>query len=216
MPNLCASAVASRARRAIMTHMPDKRAQPPPPAGHVSRSHHPILGIDPGLRRTGYAVLGFDGGLVQLIEAGVVRLDVNQPLAPRLVQLQDAIDELLESHAPSALACEELYAHYKHPRTAVLMAHARGVILAAAVRRGACIAAVPATHAKKMLTGSGHASKAQIQRAVAATLGLPRLPQPSDVADAIAIAMAGLRMLDAQRAAAHVNGAASRVSRAPR
>jgi crossover junction endodeoxyribonuclease RuvC len=164
----------------------------------------PILGVDPGLRCTGYAVLTTATGDAEarVVEAGAVKLDGKQPLAQRLLELQDCIDELIRAHRPTTLACEQLYSHYKHPRTAILMAHARGVVLAQAARRGLEIVPVPATRAKKLLTGSGRAGKAQIQRAVAKTLGLPRLPEPHDVADALAIALCGLRLRRAGEQAA--------------
>jgi crossover junction endodeoxyribonuclease RuvC len=79
------------------------------------------------------------------------------------------------------------------------MGHARGVILALAARRAIGVIHIASTHVKKFLTGSGHAGKAQIQRAVATTLGLPRLPEPHDVADAIAIALCGQYMRRGQR-----------------
>src|SRR5262245_49547444 len=101
-------------------------------------SHGVILGVDPGLRRTGYAIIRVasvnDRG--RLIEAGVVRLDAGQPIEQRLVELERGLDELMSLHQPGLVACEQLYAHYKHPRTAILMGHARGVILALAARRG--------------------------------------------------------------------------------
>src|SRR5262245_36148097 len=100
------------------------------------------------------------------------------------------------------LACEDLYAHYKHPRTAIRMGHARGVVLALAARNGLSVAHINATQIKKMLTGNGHASKGQMQRAVAGTLRLACLPEPHDVADAIAIGLAGLRLLDSDRRSA--------------
>jgi crossover junction endodeoxyribonuclease RuvC len=154
-----------------------------------------ILGVDPGLRRTGYAVLCAAGGeRATLIEAGVVRLRPGDALQLRLAELEREITALVDAHSPAALACEALYAHYKHPRTAILMGHARGVILAAAARRGLEVYSVAATNVKKLLTGSGRASKRQMQIAVAATLGLARLPEPHDVADAIAIALAGQRL----------------------
>jgi crossover junction endodeoxyribonuclease RuvC len=105
---------------------------------------------------------------------------------------------LLETHRPALLACEELYAHYKHPRTAILMAHARGVILSLAARQGIEVASIAATHVKKVLTGSGHAAKHQVQFAVAALLGLRQVPEPPDVADAIAIALCGMRLRGSQ------------------
>jgi len=138
-----------------------------------------------------------------LIEAGLIRLDPKQPLEMRLHRLDQHLGELIDLTHPTTLACEELYSHYRHPRTAILMGHARGVILAIAARRGLDVINVAATHAKKMLTGNGHASKAQIQRAIAATLRLAAIPEPSDVADAMAIALCGLRM---RNAAGHDDG----------
>jgi crossover junction endodeoxyribonuclease RuvC len=156
----------------------------------------PILGVDPGLKCTGYAVLseGVGDAEARLIEAGAIKLDAKRSLAQRLLELQDCVDKLLRAHEPATLACEQLYSHYKHPRTAILMAHARGIVLAQAARWGLQIVPVSATRAKKLLTGSGRAGKAQMQRAVARTLGLPTLPEPHDVADALAIALCGLRL----------------------
>ena len=145
-----------------------------------------VLGIDPGLERTGYAVIAMPGGNVR--DAGLVNTTTTRPLAERLVELAQGLEEVLSEHPVRLLAVEDLFAHYKHPRTAILMGHARGVILLAAARRGIEVISVPATKIKKALTGSGHAGKVQVQRAVAATLGLSRIPEPSDVADALAIA----------------------------
>ncbi|MEP0847013.1 MAG: crossover junction endodeoxyribonuclease RuvC [Phycisphaerae bacterium] len=154
-----------------------------------------VLGVDPGLQRTGYALLrpgARSAGTI--VEAGIIRLDARQPVEQRLVELEQGLERLIELHGPSLMCCEELYAHYRHPRTAILMGHARGVILLVAARRRLRVVSLAATHVKKFLTGSGHAGKTQIQRAVALTLGLPNLPEPHDVADAIALALCGLRM----------------------
>ena len=174
-------------------------AEPRPQPG-LPVSEHPdsstLLGIDPGLLRTGYALLApegrGDGGRV--IEAGVIRLQRCGTLVARLVELEVNLQGIIESHRPAALCCEQLYAHYKHPRTAILMAHARGVILALAARSGMEVTSVSATNVKKLLTGSGKAGKRQVQLAVMATLRLPTVPEPHDVADALAIALAGLRL----------------------
>ena len=161
-----------------------------------------ILGIDPGLLRTGYAVLSDQPPAeAGLIEAGVIRLARGRPLADRLVELEQGLEMIIATHRPTTLACEELYAHYRHPRTAILMAHARGVILALAARRGLSVISVAATNVKKLLTGSGRAGKRQVQRAIMATLGLPVMPEPADVADAIAIGLCGLRLRQARTAA---------------
>ena len=174
-------------------------------AGAVRR--RPILGIDPGLQRTGYAFLCQRiTGDVRLIEAGIVRLNPKQTLELRLVELERSLDELIRAHQPIVLACEQLYSHYKHPRTAILMGHARGVILALAARHGLAVLPMASTNVKKLLTGNGHAGKVQMQRAVAAALQLLKLPEPHDVADAIAIALCGIYQ---KRAAAAVAGAGS-------
>ena len=148
-----------------------------------------VCGIDPGLGTTGYAVLAVDDDGLTVRDAGVCRLDARQPLAERLVALERDITAVLEEHRPSRVGIEQLYVHYKHPRTAILMGHARGVILLAAGRLGIETFSYAATEVKRHLTGNGRATKSQVQRAVQASLSLPVLPEPDDVADALAIAM---------------------------
>ena len=148
-----------------------------------------ILGIDPGLQVCGYAVVRSVGGRVELVEAGVFRTDAEKTLAKRLTQLGGDMDVVLSAHRPDKVAAEELYAHYKHPRTAILMGHARGVLLERAARAGAKVESYAATRIKKSLTGNGRAGKMQMQRAIQSMLGLPKLPEPADVADAIAVAI---------------------------
>lgn len=171
---------------------------PPPPSAAQATT---ILGIDPGLQRTGYAFLRpRPTGEATLLEAGVIRLAAKHSLEQRLLELDASLADLIAAHRPRWLACEQLYSHYKHPRTAILMGHARGVILAQAARNEISVVPIAATHVKKLLTGNGHAGKVQMQRAVAAALQLTQLPEPHDVADAIAIALCGVY----QRRAAEV------------
>jgi crossover junction endodeoxyribonuclease RuvC len=158
-----------------------------------------LLGVDPGLQRTGYAILvPTASGEPRLVEAGVIRLSRSLPLTERLLELDRSLTELTRNFRPAAMACEELYSHYRHPRTAILMGHARGVVLVCAARSGLPVIPISATRAKKLLTGRGHAGKPQMQRAAAAMLRLNALPEPHDVADAIAIALAGLRLRHAE------------------
>jgi crossover junction endodeoxyribonuclease RuvC len=147
-----------------------------------------ILGIDPGLHVTGYSVIAFRPEKVHLVEAGVLRTQ-GSDLPKRLQSLWASLEELLVATRPNVLAVEELYSHCAHPRTAVLMAHARGVILACAACAGIPVASYEATRIKKTITGSGRASKDQIQRVIRTELGLTRLPEPADIADALACAL---------------------------
>ncbi len=148
-----------------------------------------VCGIDPGLGVMGYAVLRVSGETADVMDAGVCRFEKSPPLAERLVAVHHDISEILAEHKPRVVAIEQLYAHYNHPRTAILMGHARGVILHAAASVGIEVRDYSATHVKRFLTGNGHASKGQVQRAVQTTLGLTELPEPNDVADALAIAL---------------------------
>jgi crossover junction endodeoxyribonuclease RuvC len=148
-----------------------------------------ILGIDPGLQVCGYAVINCNGSSEKLVEAGVCRTSARTAMEHRLVQIQQDINSLLEKHRPDCVAVEDLYSHYAHPKTAILMGHARGVILATACKNGTKVKSFAATRIKKSLTGNGRASKQQIQRSIKTLLGLAKLPEPPDVADAIAVAM---------------------------
>ena len=148
-----------------------------------------ILGIDPGLRITGYGVLEVSRGGVKLCEAGVVRGTKRGSLALRLAEIHDGVAEVIASLKPAAMAVEQLYSHYAHPRTAILMGHARGVILLAAAERGVPVVSYNATRIKKTVTGSGRASEDQVQRTIERELGLSKCPEPPDVADALAVAL---------------------------
>ncbi len=154
-----------------------------------------ILGIDPGLRLTGYGLVVLERGRPLLREAGVLRMRARGDLAVRLLELHTALAELLDETTPERVAVEQLYAHYKHPRTAILMGHARGVILLAAQQRGMPVINLASTLVKRTITGNGHAKKPQVQRAVALLCKLSRPPEPPDVADAIAIAWTAAQRL---------------------
>ncbi|MEE9404769.1 MAG: crossover junction endodeoxyribonuclease RuvC [Algisphaera sp.] len=161
-----------------------------------------VLGIDPGLQITGYALMDLKRGALEpvLVEAGVFRFNPKRPLEERLGQLHTDLSELIAEHVPQQVAVEQLYAHYAHPRTAILMGHARGVILQCAAAAGLAVQSLAATEVKKSITGNGHATKEQIQLAVQAQCGLAQPPSPPDVADAIAIALTHGRRLGVSRA----------------
>ena len=148
-----------------------------------------ILGIEPGLRITGYGVIDYKPIRPALVDGGVIRLKVKTPIPDRLVELETELDSLFDEHRPDFCAIEQLYSNYNHPRTALLMGHARGVIMLVARRRGVRVEEFAANRIKQSLTGHGHASKTQMQRAVQHQWKLAEPPEPPDVADALAVAL---------------------------
>jgi crossover junction endodeoxyribonuclease RuvC len=158
-----------------------------------------ILGIDPGLRLTGYGVIEFKAInplKPLLIDGGVIRLDVKSSIPDRLLELETELDSLFNEHKPDVCAVEQLYSNYAHPRTAILMGHARGVILLVARRRGARVEQYAANRIKQSLTGHGHAGKGQMQRAIQSVWNLKEAPEPPDVADALAVALCCGRVIN--------------------
>jgi crossover junction endodeoxyribonuclease RuvC len=148
-----------------------------------------VLGIDPGLNTTGYGVLEVAGQQIRIVEAGVVRSRPKDSLGQRLSEIHRGVSDVLNAFRPAAMALENLYSHYERPQTAILMGHARGVICLAAAQSQVPIAHYAATQVKKILTGSGRAPKSQVQWAICREFGLTAVPEPPDVADALAIAL---------------------------
>lgn len=168
-----------------------------------------VLGIDPGLRITGYGCIEVHGGATTLIEAGVFRFgraltrgerddaesragDVHA-VSSRLVELDRDFRVVLDRLRPDLVAVEALFAHYKHPATAIVMGHARGVLLLAIRQMGMQLMELKPTMVKKSISGNGLAKKPQVQAAVKSFLGLDVLPEPSDMADALAVAICASR-----------------------
>lgn len=149
-----------------------------------------VLGIDPGLNVTGYAVVEPSSRGAFVVEAGVIRpRSSSSGLGQRLRYLHEAIVEILQALPPESVALEQIHSHVSYPRTAILMAHARGAIVLAAAQHQIPLFGYAATRIKKTLTGSGRAPKAQMQHAIMTELGLNALPEPHDVADACAVAI---------------------------
>jgi crossover junction endodeoxyribonuclease RuvC len=161
-----------------------------------------ILGIDPGLQRTGYGLIDAAPRAAALVEAGVIRADPRKPLEVRLREIYDGVVAVLGEFRPDVVAVEELFSTYSHPKTAILMGHARGVIFLAAGEADVPVASYAPNRVKQAVTNSGHADKRQIQRAVKAAFHLTSAPQPPDVADALAIALCHARMIGSPAAPA--------------
>lgn len=147
------------------------------------------LGIDPGLNRTGYAVMERSSRGPLLREGGIIRSTQKLSLAERVLEIGQGLKEVCSQYQPQVLAIEQVFSTTQFPKTALLMAHARGSILYVAADFGLQVVHYTPTQIKKLLTGSGKASKDQVQRAVQNELSLKRLLEPNDVADACAVAL---------------------------
>ena len=156
-----------------------------------------ILGIDPGLRRTGYACVKINARSAEptLIEAGVLRIATTGPLHARLLQIRTELLEVLTDLKPDHAAVETLFSHVKHAQTAIIMGHARGVLLTTMAEKKLLITEFAPKEVKRAVTGNGNASKEQVRRAVMAQCGLRTLKGPHDASDAIAIALTAARRL---------------------
>lgn len=124
-----------------------------------------------------------------LKEGGVIRTTPSQPLAERVHEIGKELRQIIEEFQPGALAIEQVFSLGKNPKSAILLAHARGAILFAAADRQLPVHHYTPKQIKRLLTGSGNADKSQVQRVVARELSLDAIPEPHDVADACAIAL---------------------------
>lgn len=158
-----------------------------------------ILGVDPGLGTTGYGIievqnLSWPGGKsrIRFFNGGVIETRANTPIFQRLNKIYEGITEVVEKFKPDILILEKLYSHYRHPITAILMGHARGVICLVCARKKIPLVSYPVTRIKKAITGSGSASKHQVKMMVTNLLCLNSPPEYEDTSDALALAIAHL------------------------
>lgn len=152
-----------------------------------------VLGIDPGLNITGYGIIEDKDSKPKLIEAGVIRTSSGKPIKDRLRRIYDGLSELIEEYKPDVLVLEKVYSHYKHPVTAILMGHARGVVCLLCGVYDIELVNYASTHLKSSIVGRGRASKAQVAGMVKTLLGLKKIPEPEDVTDALALALSHLQ-----------------------
>jgi crossover junction endodeoxyribonuclease RuvC len=150
------------------------------------------VGFDPGLADTGYAALEAAVGAPRVLGTGVVHTRAGTALEIRLEQLFEGTRAVLDRFGPDLVVIEDLFSAPSVPRTAILMGHARAAICLAARQRRVAIVSLAPAEVKRAVTASGAASKGQVARAMRALLGLESTPRPSHVADALALAFAGL------------------------
>lgn len=146
-----------------------------------------LLGLDPGLRHTGWGIVEAEGNRLRHVADGALHPDPSLPLAARLVQLHDGLVEVIARYRPSEAAVEETFVN-KNPTSTLKLGLARGVVLLCPALAGLPVAEYPANLVKKSVVGAGHAGKEQIQMMVKVLLPGAVLETP-DAADALAVAI---------------------------
>ena len=148
-----------------------------------------ILGIDPGLKRTGYGLLECRNQSIRLLETGTIQPKVKDLFEQRILKIFKNLDEIIDKYRPEVLVLEKLYAHHRHPTTASLLGHVRGVICLLCAQKNVRLVEHSVKRIRKALTGNGNASKEQTQRLVAYTLNIDARQLTLDASDALALAL---------------------------
>ncbi len=146
------------------------------------------MGIDPGTAIMGYGLIEKKGNKLTALNYACWRTAAHTPLAERLLQLYNHIEELLTQHHPDQVAVEELFFN-RNTTTAMSVGHARGVVLLSAAQKGIPVFEYTPLQVKLAVVGYGKADKTQVQQMVKALLGLQEIPKPDDTADALAVAI---------------------------
>jgi crossover junction endodeoxyribonuclease RuvC len=147
-----------------------------------------VLGIDCGCQRTGFGVVDTDGRTHRYITAGVIRTSTRHSMAQRLAHIHERLSRTLSQYRPAAVAIEEVF-HAANVKTALQLAHVRGIALLAAAQAGVPVGEYSPLEVKTSVVGYGRAEKHQVQVMVASLLGLHEPPRSADAADALAVAI---------------------------
>jgi len=153
-------------------------------------THRVVLGIDPGLATIGYGLLLFEDDQPSILDFGVIETPAGLELPERLLMIQKDLDSLFEVHQPHEAYVEEVF-FSKNTKTALSVAHARGVIMSSLSSRGLRPRSITPNQVKLGMTGDGSADKKQIQQMLMLQFSLRSVPTPDDAADALAIAFCG-------------------------
>ena len=162
-----------------------------------------LLGLDPGLRHTGWGVIDTTGNRLVHVADGVVNVRAGQPLAERLSDLFRALNEVLTRYAPDAAAVEETFVN-KNPASTLKLGVARGVVLLAPAERGIPVFEYATNLVKKSVVGVGHADKTQVQMMVKRLL--PGATSGADACDALAVAICHIHHAATARAVSLATG----------
>ena len=147
-----------------------------------------LIGLDPGLRHTGWGVIEVSGNRLRFVAAGDVSTDPKADLARRLVALHEGLRAVIEQYAPEEAAVEETFVN-KNPTSTLKLGLARGVALLTPALFGLKVAEYPANLVKKSVVGAGHAAKEQVQMMVRVLLPAAGVADSADAADALAVAI---------------------------
>lgn len=154
-----------------------------------------ILGIDPGLVTTGYGVVELAGGRVKALDAGTIEPKTNDAFERRIAKIHTHISSIIKEHQPDAVVLEKLYAHHKHPITASLLGHVRGVICLSIAQSNTPLVEYSVKRVRKALMGNGNATKGQVQQFVKRLLKIEKVDLALDTSDALALALGHAHML---------------------
>jgi len=146
------------------------------------------MGIDPGIAIVGYGIINIKGNKYKVIDSGALTTSPELSMPKRLLFIYKSLTELLELYKPEAYAVEELFFN-KNVKTALIIGHARGVILLAASNMDIPVYEYTPLQVKQAIVGYGRADKNQMQQMVKILLNLKEIPKPDDVADALAVAI---------------------------
>lgn len=148
-----------------------------------------ILGIDPGLKATGYGFINFEKNKTKLLEAGSVEPKQSDLIQNRIFKIYTILIQLVDQYQPNVLVLEKLYAHYKHPTTASILGHIRGVICLIAAQKRLELIEHSVKRIRKAVTGNGNASKVQTQKVIVDALNIKARNLTLDASDALALAL---------------------------
>lgn len=146
-----------------------------------------IIGLDPGLRRTGWGVVDCEGNRLTYIACGSVETDAEESLAVRLAALHAGLAAVIAAHLPQEAAVEETFVN-ADPRSALKLGQARGIVLLAPAQAGLLVAEYAPNLVKKSIVGAGRAEKVQVRRMIAVLLPKAN-PETDDACDALALAI---------------------------
>jgi crossover junction endodeoxyribonuclease RuvC len=148
-----------------------------------------IIGIDPGLQATGYGIISVENNFeLKCLAAGVIR-PASKEMSLRVLEIHEKLLAILHEFIPDAMSVEDLFTVYEHPKTAVMMGHARGVIFLAGAQRGIPVTSYAPTEVKSALTRNGRAGKVQVKQMVLCMLHLPDTNLPDHTTDALSLAI---------------------------